>query len=620
MKVFGHGPRWSHLVALGVILVTTAVGVATGLVLHPDATDRLRDDAFYEFAWAANVAAGHGPSVSDGITTSGVQLLWSLLLVPVVWVGGANALPAVAPWIGAILHAATAFTWWSATRDRVTALVAAACWLGNPLLLRECQNGQETALACLLVSLLWQRRRAGERPFTLLAVCAVLARSELLGVVVALSAWRHGLRWRSLRAPGFAFGVQAASCLALGGGVLPDSALPMAWLWHANHAALGAAAGGASTAWWYLRPVLLGGPYALASAMGFGAAVFLVVRPLWPSRWRLLPVFAVAAAALLGARDVATPLWVAVLLLLLPAARVRVWWAAWRRGLAPLVIGLVAVVALHWAVRWYPRDYYAAPLVVAACAALVRIGRWPPAVLLFAIAHGAARWDLSPEPLAGQREMEMAGRFLREVLPVDERVGCFNSGLVTFFADVTAPNGQRRAVVNLDGVVDARALAALRQRQLGAWLDAERVRFVLDNPVQFATDQRLPHACGHWIAPDFDPARDLVEVARFDVPELGAGRPATDSMRLYWRRGRGGAPETIGAPRDLGAAPGGRYVLWPARAGEVLEGEDLGGARVTVVAADTATVFVVLVPGSALGTGRLFVRGAAQPVLTLPKL
>ena len=63
-------------------------------------------------------------------------------------------------------------------------------------------------------------------------------------------------------APGIAFAVHAAANLVLGGSWLPDSALPMAWLWHSN---LALADPGDRTwwlqSWWFLRPVLLGGPW-----------------------------------------------------------------------------------------------------------------------------------------------------------------------------------------------------------------------------------------------------------------------------------------------------------------------------------------------------------------------
>jgi hypothetical protein len=280
------------------------------------------------------------------------------------------------------------------------------------------------------------------------------------------------------------------------------------------------------------------------------------------------------------------------------------------------------MLALHWAVRWYPRDYYAAPLVVVALAALQPLGRWRLLLLLFAAAQIQDHRRVVPEALAGQEEMWMAGRFLGEVLPDEQGVGSFNSGLVTFLANVDVDRDQLgRRVWNLDGVVDARAFAALREQRLGRWLDQQGVHCLLDNAAQFALDPRLPHASGHWFGDGFRPNVYLVELARFDVPGVGNGRPGGESMRLYWRRGRGDEPARATVPRDLGPAPrGGRYVLWPARAGQVLEAEVAPGRRQAIVETDVDTAAIVHVAGPRLGTGRLFVRGAEEPLLELPRL
>ncbi|MBL8752518.1 MAG: hypothetical protein JNK15_04380, partial [Planctomycetes bacterium] len=434
----------------------------------PDATTRLRDDAFYEFAWAANVAAGRGPSVSDGVATSGVQLLWSLLLVPVAAIGGAAALPVAAPILGALLHAATAFAWWRHVRDRTTAACLALCWLGNPLLLRECGNGQESALAGLLASLLWFGRTAPPGRFAMLAIVAALARTDLLALVGMVSLWRmrrHGAT--ALVAPALAFAVASLANLALAGSLLQDSALPMAWLWHENLAAADpAGTQHARNVWWFLRPVLLGGPFALVSAFGWALAVFVVVRPLLPAGARALPALLVGCASAVGARDLLTPGIVALLLAVLPAAGRR----AVPTALLAAMLGLAAIVALHWGLRWYPRDYYLVPLAVVAAAAVQRCGRHRLLLLAFAAAQCVDFGRVREEPLAGQAEMQMAGQYLGELLPPGERVGCFNSGLVTFHADVLAGPERRLGIVNLDGVVDARSFAALRTGELGAWL------------------------------------------------------------------------------------------------------------------------------------------------------
>ncbi|HZN37580.1 MAG TPA: hypothetical protein VFD82_02185 [Planctomycetota bacterium] len=592
-------------------------GLWHGLALVPDAANRLRDDAFYEFTWAANVAAGRGPMVSDGVSTSGVQLLWSLCLVPVAWLFGAAALPVVAAWLGFGLHCLAALWLWLGTRDRFRGLCTGLCWLGNPLLVRECQNGQETALACLAAVGLWLRRRGSASAFAVLSVLAVLARTDLLAVVAGLSLVRcEGRPWRAAFVPALCLAISCGANMVLGGGLLADSALPMAWLWHHNQALDDPAGEGwLARCWWFLRPVLLGGPFALASAMGWGLLVFAVVRPWWPASLRLLPLLLVGIAKALGAGDLAVPAFAAVWLALLPARR--------RRGMPSALLwfglGLLAITALHWAVRWYPRDYYVAPLAAGAAAALLHVGRLRWMLAVFAIAQIVDWPRVAPEPLLGQTEMTMAGRHLDLVLPAGERVGCFNSGIVTFHADVLAAPQRRHAILNLDGVVDARAFFALQASALDAWLDAQRVRFVVDNPVQFAVDPSLPHACGRLFRADFDPRLDLVEVARFDLPFVDNGRPGGDSMRLYWRRGRGERPTRPAQAREIGAcADGARLVLWPAAAGATLQVEAADGSRSPLLSVEVETVVLVRLGKDLLGTGRLFEAGSDQPVLVMP--
>jgi hypothetical protein len=382
----------------------------------------------------------------------------------------------------------------------------------------------------------------------------------------------------------------------------------MPWLVHSNRALVdGSLAAFVADCWWFVRPVLLGGPWAIASAAGSALAVFLLLRPILPRRHRLVPLALVGAAFAAGARDLAVPLGAAALLACAPASVRR----PLPRDLLALAAGLAAILALHWAVRWYPRDYYAAPLAVLAFAACQRVGRCRLLLLVVAAAMFADRWHLRPEPLAGQSAMALAGRWLSVALPAGERVGCFNSGLVSFHAAVLAGAAERRGVINLDGVVDARAFAALRQGRLGAWLDDQGVRFVLDHPGQFARDPRLPHACGHWIAPDFDLSRDLVEVARFAAP-------GAEPMRLYWRAGRGQPPPPVAAPRLLGRDRGGAAcVVWPAIAGQTLELAVDDGMRRPLLSVDVATSVIIAVPLPAGSTGRLYVAGEGAPVLTL---
>lgn len=536
-------------------------GIWNWVVWLPDETNRLRDDAFYEFVWAANVAAGNGPTVSDGVDTSGVQWLWSMLLVLVAWIHPL-LLPTVAPMLGLAFHAGSALLIWRLPQDRLTGICLGLCWLGHPLLLREAQNGQETAMAVFFAVSLFVARRARERGFVPLSLLAVLARTDLLGLVVMMSFCRQrksrtlrGWLW-ALPAPVVAFSVPLVANLATSGTWLPDSALPMAWLFHTN---LSEATGYWYNVWWYSRPVLLGGPFAMASAFGFGLVTFQLLRPWWPMSLRAVPAVMVGVASALGVNDLLTVGWAALLLALFPAQRRR----RMHSELFAVSVGLSAIIVLHWALRWYPRDYYLAPVVLVGFVAMTRFGRWRLLLLTFAVVQIQDSWRVKPEPLAGQQEMSLAGFRLHEVVPAGERVACFNSGLVTWWSTIVASDEEKRRVVNLDGVVDSRSFAALRDGRLSEWLDEQGIRFVLDSPIQFELDPSVPHACGMHFGGGFDPAKDLVEVARFDVPGVSGAHPRADSMRLYWRRGRGEMPERpvpsgemrVATPKRWASAP-----------------------------------------------------------------
>ena len=67
------------------LLVLLLIGVALRLYnalrpLEELLLSTIPDDAFYYFVWARSLAAGQGPVVSDGTWTSGVHVLWGLLL------------------------------------------------------------------------------------------------------------------------------------------------------------------------------------------------------------------------------------------------------------------------------------------------------------------------------------------------------------------------------------------------------------------------------------------------------------------------------------------------------------------------------------------------------------
>lgn len=565
--------------------VLAAIVVARGLDFGElPAVTRWRDDAYYYFAFARNLAERGAPEVSAGATTSGVHPLWALVLAGAAALGAGAHLPWIAQGLGLVLHAGTALGLGLLLGRNRLGFCGGLLYLATPAALAEAQSGQETALACAallgLVAAAWHGRWV-----LLAALVAALARSDLVPIaagvlVMAIRPWWRGACLALV--PPLAV---AAFGMLTTGRPLQDSAAPLPWLfWQHFEAGQPGAAERLHHLWWWLRPVLLGTPYEHGGVLPMAGWVAAAVAPWVGARWRLWPLVIVGAAGIAGAHDLLVPVSAAFALRALPR-----WDAAGPRFrvLRGALVGAVVLVFVHHVVRLYPRHYYFVTLAVPAVLAFgLMLATRPRAAPLLVLAILAAR---AVDPRAArpaepwQEEMMMAGRFLARVLPAGEKVGAFNSGIVSWH--------HAGPVLNLDGKVDARAFAALRAGDLSGWLDREGVRFVLDFPVQFTVPEPWPrgwpHASGAHFGQDFAPARDLREVARFDVPQADAGVPGTEAFVLYWRVGRGTPPQDGPALGDLGPAGGGdRYVLWRGAAGQKLQARSASGAEPAVTLAD----------------------------------
>ncbi|MBK8976650.1 MAG: hypothetical protein IPM29_12095 [Planctomycetes bacterium] len=542
------------LAGLGALALATAV--ARTPLGEPLWVSCYRDDAYYCFAWARSVADGVGPAVGAGVPTSGVHVGWELLLLPLAVCGDA-VLEAGARWLGlAVLALAGAVVARALRRDGVepaAALGGALALLAAPAAWLEAQNGQETALGCLALAWLLHERRAPGWRFALGCLVATAARSDVWLFAAAL-AWlaREGRPWRRLAPPLVALVAYGLWNTALAGSPVQDSAAPMAWLFRERLLATdpGVAELGRAL-WWWGRPVLLAGPFAEWAPVGIAALCALAWRPGAVALRATLPV-ALAVAAALGVDDLLVPALVAALWLAPPPAA-----AAARQPARALLLGCVGLAALHYVLRLYPRDYYFAPFAVAGAYGLGHAlrGGGPRAVALVVAVAIATGIQLSrpPRQFVWQQAMDLAGRHLdRFTGDPTAVVGSFNSGLVTW----------RRPgpVLNLDGVVDRPAFAALRRRQLGAWLAERGVRWLCDNPVQFDLDATLPHACGRYFGAGFDPARDLTPVARFVVPGFAGERPGTAAFVLY-RLGAAAGPGEVTTVAPAPARPPGSAVF-----------------------------------------------------------
>jgi hypothetical protein len=606
--------RWRGI-ALGALVL---LGVA-GVVLRFDGSrlaevTRYRDDAYYYFVFVRSWVGGEGPCVTPGAPTSGVHLLWACLLAPLAALFGPQSLLVGAQHLGLGLHVLTALGLFVQLGGGARALALASLYVGNPFLVDEAQNGQETALACAMTLLLWWGFGRGIAVASAVAVLATLARSDLILLAAGFAVARFGWRLRAAVPLAVALAVYAATNLALAGHWLQDSAAPIPWLFATHFERTQPDfAQRVQRFWWYLRPCLLGGPFGVVSPVLGGVLTATAVAAWLRARWFFVPLLLTGFGAVLGARDVTVPL-IASLLLLGYGALDDVQGRAAHAGRAysAALLSFAALVALHLVVRTYPRDYYFAPMGVLG---VLAFGALPSrlahvACALWALSQVLALATTPRVAHTWQEQMAMAGRFLRTVVPAGEPVGCFNSGIVAFYDE--------GPVRNLDGVVNRAAFVALRKGNLNAYLDTHAVRFLVDSQIQFRVDDPWPHSSGAHFGAGFTLARDLVVVARCVVP--GVREP----FAVYWRRGRGELPPPPTGARVLGPAPApragrpGAYVLWPAPApGRLHLGALAGGASAVVAEVDQPTTVIVRVDAPSAGRYGLFVDAAPAPILTV---
>jgi hypothetical protein len=72
----------AFILVLAVVLVARCVAIVDALRSPEPVATSFDEDAYYAFAVARNVAAGHGIAAAHGEPTSGFQPLWTFLLVP----------------------------------------------------------------------------------------------------------------------------------------------------------------------------------------------------------------------------------------------------------------------------------------------------------------------------------------------------------------------------------------------------------------------------------------------------------------------------------------------------------------------------------------------------------
>jgi hypothetical protein len=453
----GHDRAWSALLA------AWALGLC-GWLLGSGARVT-REDGFYYFQIARNVAAGLG-STFDGVhATNGYHPLWLAVLVPLF-----RAVPATDPGLAAavalqsLLFAAGAVLLYRLLRRHAgpaASVLGVAAWIG--LAYRESVGGLEFALhgVCLLAAMvLWdgwsagalERRRAGALGAALCACVLVrLDNAVLVALAGAACAWRQrraGGSWRAVAAvaapPVLALLAYAAwSGWAFGAPSPVSGAVKREWsqyllLHDPAYARGGLALAKLHQLVWPFTALPLRYPLVLAVG-GYGAAAALAARV--PALRALLPFAA----------------WSAV-----QVALAAVWFhgevsflgAPWYFAVQPVMAVLLLAAAAERLAAVRPR---LAPLAWAAAAAVAA-----------ATAVEAARWHRrDPE-----RVTYDAAEWVRAHVPADAVLASWHAGALGYLSG--------RRVLNLDGLVNSWDFHRRRRADLCAYWREENVAYVVD--------------------------------------------------------------------------------------------------------------------------------------------
>lgn len=508
--------RWLRLVVAAPALA--GVGLILGLALLGSESQLLaclKDDGYYYLAIARNIAGGHGATFDGLGPTNGFHPLWAALETPIYAFGAASPYGAIRAVIvlALLVHLGAALAVRTAARrlgGPAAGDIAGWLYAGNPLALWLTVSGMESPLVALCVALLAGesiRVQSGQAPLdrgTTLrlgvfgGLCA-LARTELVlltGLVLAqvlLLAPRMPLaaRWRQ----------------AVGAGVVALVVLSP-WLgW--NLARFGSVVQVSPRAHQLVASAL-----AREAGPSHGPGVLTLGRRLLEVQRRSLdlrlpgPTMVVDALIAVVLLIVAWWIWTVV------SSRTRRADGARRlRWLAAFVLYAVGFIGASILVLGHIRSWYAAgPLVVTAMAMAVPI-RWAlatteterPARLssrVVVTGYGLAMLALGPVFLgeiryeSSQRNCwAEAAEIVGRATPPGVRVASFNSGTFGYLAP--------RLVVNLDCVVNNRALPWLAARRLPEFVAENGIRYIVDDPQYVERYFRLfsPRDAAAYVAP-----------------------------------------------------------------------------------------------------------------------
>lgn len=438
----------------------------------------LSDDSFYYFQIARNIAEGSGSTFDSVNLTNGYHPLWLIAILPFFYALSDGSVYDVVPIQGvlalsALLYVATGAVLLAIIRRYTkSAWVKAAAlgfWFLNPFLLYQMLNGLETALSVFFIALLFLAGiRVAELPGTrrfietgIVGGLMMLSRLDTVFYFIGLLAYlvyRNGVRG-SVR-PVLISGIAATLVVA-------------PWLlW--NAVSFGTVMTSSSVASTMVNHELIVQDHGPSWFQTFKAAVYMTdreARAVVPFTGIPVVLFVLAGLCigwfLFGRgrtmlprlpREIPVELFIASGFMLNFVANASIRWTA--RPWYFIAINLLIAIWLGWFLEklreeGYLNRFVASALVLAS-------------LFLFYVGWSKSLQDVA----APQRQMLETTQWMNENLPADALLGAFNSGIQGYFST--------HRVVNLDGLVNTEALAALQRKDVWGYMQDEGVEYLAD--------------------------------------------------------------------------------------------------------------------------------------------
>ncbi|MBI4068145.1 glycosyltransferase family 39 protein [Candidatus Kaiserbacteria bacterium] len=438
----------------------------------------LSDDSFYYFQIARNIVEGLGSTFDAVNVTNGYHPLWLIAILPFFYALSNGSAYDVAPIHGALvlsafLYVATGLILLAIIRRYTkSAWVKAGAlgfWFLNPFLLYQMLNGLETPLSVFFIALLFLAGiRVAELPSTrrllesgIVGGLMMLSRLDtvfyFLGFLAYL-VYRNGVRG-SVR-PVLISGIAATLVVA-------------PWLlWNAVN--FGTVMTSSSVASTMVNHELIVQDHGPSWFQTFKAAVYMTDRELraLPPQIGipiiLLPLLGLTLGWFLFGkgrsllsrfpREIPVELFIASGFVLSFIANASIRWTA--RPWYFIAINLLVAIWLGWFLEklreeGYMHRFIAVPLI------------------LFSLFLFYVGWSKNLQDVAAlQRQMLETTEWMNANLPADALLGAFNSGIQGYFST--------HRVVNLDGLVNNEALAALQRKDVWGYMQDEGIEYLAD--------------------------------------------------------------------------------------------------------------------------------------------